>query len=170
MKTILYNKDTQEVKHHAKEGYYHITTTKKGRHRPDIPEPWVELEFLNLAQPVPTETQKTIVGPALADLEFKKYYPRTYQVVDKTAFEIASEEFGYMEYQRRFDVHGSVLFDPTGVAYRSFLEDKGYPVEIQDDDSYKIWLDEINPAHQGFIDTLKANNLLVETLRPEENE
>lgn len=166
MKTILYNKTTNEVKHHAKEGYYKVGA-KLAKDNPDLlPEPWVELEQLEAITP-PIEANEYLErGLPEIDLDNKTYKPITYIVKSKTAEQIALEEFGYSEYSIRLDISGDVIFTSMGSAYRSWLADKGYPVEIQEDDSYRVWLNEINPAHQPYIDGLVAANKLTIVKNP----
>lgn len=97
-----------------------------------------------------------------------KTVTHTYTTRLKTQHELNLEDWKYPAYPIKFEIDGSVLFTQLGTAYRNYLGDKGYPVEIQDDDSYHVWVELINPAHQGFLDQLKQANLLTELSIPTE--
>lgn len=165
MRTILFNTETQEIKHHANEGYYKV----RGK-RPELPEPWVELEVENAARPTyDPETHELKHFPHAVDLQAKTYLD-SYTVMPLSDYKIALRAWQYPEYALKLSVHGSVLFDSTGIAYRAYLEDRGFPVEMQEDGSYSIWLNDIEEVHQPFVTQLENNGLLTKTLRPEEDE
>jgi hypothetical protein len=168
MKTILYNTQTQEIKHHAKKGYYKVRGKKAIDFPELLPQGWKELIWDDTV-PTVTETQVLEAAPAYADLTNKTYKPVTYTVRSKTPEEIALEGFGYTEYAMRLDIHPGVLFTLKGLAYRIWLQDKGYPVEMQADESYRVWVDSISPQHQNYISQLENAGDLTITQRPTTN-
>lgn len=166
MKTILYNKDTHQIKYHKAEGYYTVEGV-----RPEIPEPWVELEFVQLEPPLydrlDYKLSKTEPEVDLANNQ----YILDWELTAYTQYEKDIRDWKYEEFPIKFWIDGSVLFTTMGNSFRNYLTDKGYPVEIQEDDSYLVWVPAVNETHAPYVQALKDATppLLIEYSRPIEN-
>lgn len=161
MKTVLYDIVENKTTGKGFTGGYYVDGVK-----PELPINLVELTVTTVNPPLYDEdTQKLTGGNWTADLVNLTYY-RDWHVVDLTEQELALRAWKYPQFEQKLFVHGSVLFTPMGTAYRNFLQDRGYPVEITEDGGYNIWINEIMPAHEEYINGLVAVELCVITQRP----
>lgn len=161
MKTILFNTLTNKVTHHKPTGYYMVDGQ-----RPALPAHIAELEFLQATPPPHNpETEKLTGGKWQPNLSVGTY-SQAWQIVPLTAKEIALRAWKHEAYPQRLNVHSSVLFTPMGTAYRNYLQDRGYPVELTEDGNYQVWIDVILPAHQPYIDSLVQQGLCSIHQRP----
>lgn len=154
MRTVLYNKKTKSVVNHKQEGIYDGPLLKD----------WVELTCVPMELVLATneDVQNEVWT---VDLE-NKTYVQSWEKKTLSESEVKIKEWEYPEFALLLEIDGSVLFTQLGAAYRNYLMDKGYPVEIQEDDSYKVWVDTVNVSHRPFVNQLKEDGLLTETERP----
>lgn len=166
MKTILYNTDTQQLEANGRvfDGGYKIRSVAQ---KPFLPAHIKELEYIDATPPTFDAATHKIGGfEWVADLNAETY-TKVWNVVALSAKELAAIEWEHPEWGKRLDVHGSVLFTQMGTAYRNYLNDKGYAVEMQADGNYKVWIDTIEPSHQPYIDGLVNANLCTIHERPQ---
>lgn len=163
MKTVLYDIQQDKVISKEFDGGYYVDGKK-----PQLPTNIIELTVLNNTIPsYDSETQKLTGGNWVADL-INYTYHKDWEVVDLTPYEIALKEWKHPEYAQKLHVHGSVLFTSTGTAYRSYIQDRGYPFEITPENDYLIWINDVLPDHEAYINSLVQNELCVITQRPQE--
>jgi hypothetical protein len=158
MQTLLYNKDTQKITYHQPQGFY-----KVNGERPILPDNVVELTITRAIQPVFDGEIEKLERKEVVDLENREYRTE-WDIVPLSEQELLARTWKYPEYSKRLDVNENVLFTPMGSAYYAYLQLQGYPIE-KDGTTIKVWLDEIAPNHQPFIDYLKNEQLLGEINR-----
>lgn len=161
MKTILYNTVTKEVKHHKSNGYYEVM----GK-RPKLGKKWKELAYINTAQPdIDSATERVQFVRWFADIE-NAMYIKIWEILKLDQHEIDLIEWKHEQFPIKLVVDESVLFTPTGIAYKGYVDLMEYPIEMIDGKIH-IWVPNINEAHAPFINQLKSSQQLTEEQRPE---
>lgn len=147
--TILYDKTEQKVLSWHRKGYF--VDGKK----PQLPSNIVELEVVYAQEPIPSETQKVEESWQVTDTEYKQVYT----LVDKTAHEIAVEDWKHMEFSKRITAPKSMLFTDIGAPMFAYLQINQNLVVNKDDNDYYVYVNTIEQEFQYIIDD---NNLTVE--------
>ena len=160
MKTILYNTNTQEIKHHAKEGYYKVDGV-----RPELPKEVLELTVIEEPQPsYDAETQK-ISSDWVID-ETAKEYRKEFTVTDLTPKELAAKAWKHTEYPTKLIIDESVGGTPVGSKHFIRFENMGNPVEYNEaNKQFSVWVKQIDTDYQSelqpFLDSgsIKVENI-----------
>lgn len=147
--TILYDKTTQSVLSWHRKGY--LVDGKK----PQLPSNIVELEVVYADKPTPSTTQKVVESWDVTDTQYKQVFT----LVNKTAYEIAVDDWKHMEWAIRITVPKSMLFTNIGAPMFAYLQINQNLVVNKDDNDYYVYVNTIEPAFQYIIDD---NNLTVE--------
>lgn len=154
MKTILYNTVTQQVIHHANDGSYAVDGLPA-----ILPSPWAQLNYIEESRPTyDAETHIAEKQEFTADVE-NSTYSNSWLVRPLTPTELNERAWPYTEYSIKLIVDESVLFTPEGNQYKSWLDLKGYPIEMLDG-KVNVWVNSIQPEHQAYVTLLETNNLL----------
>ena len=103
MKTILYNTAQKTVTYHAQSGYYKVDGV-----RPTLPNDVVELEVIT-TPPNTTSNEVLERGAPSADVASGFFYPVTYTVRDKTAAELAAEQWKHPQYMKKLTFSRDLL-------------------------------------------------------------
>lgn len=169
MKTILYNKDTKQIKHHAKEGYYTITTSEGGTHRPEIPEPWVELVYENTPKPIYDINEYKISFEWVIDLQAKTY-TKTWTIIALTQYEKDVRAWGNMNYAKKLEIDKSFIFTPVGASYLHWFDLLGLD-RFYDEDTGKLWvyIETVEGVNQGGLSQYLQDNTIIVHSRPVES-
>ncbi len=161
MKTILYNTDNQELTHHAKTGYYLVDGV-----RPTLPNNVIELEWIT-SQVEASTTEVVESGQPSVDLENGFYYPITYTVRNKTAAEIASEEWKYIDFRIKLIIDEDVAKSSVGVFHFMRFEKDGNPVEYDAvNKKWYVWINAIDLSYQSDYNALIQSGELTLENRP----
>lgn len=147
--TILYDKTEQKVLSWHRKGYF--VDGKK----PQLPENIVELEVVYAQRPIPSAIQKVEESWQVTSTEYKQVFT----LVDKTAYELAVDDWGHMEWALRITAPKSMLFTDIGAPMFAYLQINQNLVVNKDDNDYYVYVNTIEQQFQYIIDD---NNLTVE--------
>jgi hypothetical protein len=150
MTTKLYNTDTQQIIHTTYGGYY----TVDGQ-RPQLPNNVIELVVVPSAAPSYNEETQRLTSSWEVNTTTLQYI-QSWQVVDKTQYEIAMEDWKYTEYLKRIIAPKQLLFDDIGIKMYGWFQLNNLPVELIDDTYIYLWCNEILPEHQAIVDNLQG--------------
>ena len=147
--TILYDKTTQSVLSWHPNGYF--VDGKK----PQLPSNIVELEVVYADKPTPSRTQKVVESWEVTDTQYKQVFT----LVNKTAYEIAVDDWKHMQWAIRITAPKSMLFTPIGAPMFAYLQINQNLVANKDENDYYVYVNTIEQEFQYIIDD---NNLTVE--------
>lgn len=147
--TILYDKTTQSVLSWHPSGY--LVDGKK----PQLPSNIVELDVVYADTPTPSPTQKVVESWDVTDTQYKQVFT----LVNKTAYEIAVDDWKHMEFSKRITAPKSMLFTAIGAPMFAYLQINQNLVINKDDQDYYVY---VNTIGQEFEYIINDNNLTVE--------
>lgn len=148
--TILYDKTTQEVLSWHRKGY--LVDGKK----PQLPSNIVELEVVYADTPTPSSTQKVVESWEVTDTQYKQVFT----LVNKTAYEIAVDDWKHMDWAIRITAPKSMLFQTSiGAPMFAYLTVNKNLIINKDDTDYYIY---VNTIEDEFSDLITTYNLTVE--------
>ena len=147
--TILYDKTEQEVLSWHPNGYF-VDGVK-----PQLPSSIVELDVVYADKPTPSATQKVVEGWMVTDTEYKQIFT----FVNKTAYEIAVDDWKHMEWALRITAPKSMLFTDIGAPMFAYLQINKNLIVNKDSNDYYVYVNTIEQEFQYIIDD---NNLIVE--------
>jgi len=147
--TILYDKTEQKVLSWHPNGYF-VDGVK-----PQLPSNIVELDVVYADKPTSSATQKVVEGWIVTDTEYKQIFT----FVNKTAYEIAVDDWKHMEWALRITAPKSMLFMDIGAPMFAYLQINQNLVVNKDDNDYYVYVNTIEQEFQYIIDD---NNLTVE--------
>lgn len=148
--TILYDKITQSVLSWHPNGY--LVDGKK----PQLPSNIVELEVVYANKPTPSATQKVVESWEVTDTQ----YNQVFTMVDKTAYEIAVDDWKHMEWAIRITARKSMLFQTSiGAPMFAYLSINKNLIINKNSTEYYIY---VNTIEDEFSDLITNYNLTVE--------
>ena len=147
--TILYDKTEQKALSWHPNGYF-VDGAK-----PQLPSNIVELDVVYADKPTPSATQKVVEGWMVTDTEYKQIFT----FVNKTAYEIAVDDWKHMEWALRITAPKSMLFTAIGAPMFAYLQINQNLIVNKDSNDYYIYVNTIEQEFQYIIDD---NNLVVE--------
>lgn len=147
--TILYDKTTQSVLSWHPNGY--LVDGKK----PQLPSNIVELDVVYADKPTPSATQNVIESWEATDTQ----YNQVFTLVDKTAYEIAVDDWKHMDWGLRITAPKSMLFTAIGAPMFAYLQINKNLVENKNTTEYYVYVNTIEQEFQYIID---ENKLKVE--------
>lgn len=148
--TILYDKTTQEVLSWHRKGY--LVDGKK----PQLPSNIVELEVVYADTPTPSATQKVVESWEVTNTQYKQVFT----LVNKTAYEIAVDDWKHMDWAIRITAPKSMLFDTAiGAPMFAYLSINHNLITNKDNTHYYIY---VNVIEDEFSDLITTYNLTVE--------
>lgn len=147
--TILYDKTAQQILSWHPNGYF--VDGKK----PQLPSNIIELDVVYADKPTPSETQKVVESWAITDTQ----YVQSFELVNKTEYELAVDDWKYMDWALRITAPKSMLFTAIGAPMFAYLQINKNLVVNKDDTYYYVYVNVIETQFQYIIDD---NNLTVE--------
>ena len=149
MKTILYNSATEQVISPIYQDGYKVDG------QPQTVEPPIfELEYIETPQPEYDETTKNVSYEWGVDLD-ELTYTQSWQIIEKTAYEIAMQDWAYPEYQKRIVAPDALLLDDVGSKVFNWFTGKGLPFENHGD-NIRLYFNDVLPQHQALVNQFEG--------------
>lgn len=148
--TILYDKTAQQVLSYHPNGYW-VDGSK-----PQLPSYIVELEVVYADKPTPSATQNVVESWEATDTQYKQVFT----LVNKTAYEIAVDDWMHMEWAIRITAPKSMLFQTSiGAPMFAYLNINKNLIINKNSSEYYIY---VNVIEEEFEDLISTYNLTVE--------
>lgn len=142
--TILYDETTQTVLSWHQNGYF--VDGKK----PVLPSNIVELDVIYATKPTPSATQKVVESWEVTDTQYKQIFT----LVNKTPYEIAVDNWVYMQWALRITAPKTMLFQTdVGAPMFAYLSINQNIIINKDDTNYYVYVNTIEQQFQYIIDT-----------------
>ena len=142
--TILYNKATNEVLGYYPEGY-----KVNGKPASTNDENVVELTVVNAIAPAHSEAQKFSDTWAV-DLTALTY-SQSWNVIDKTAYELAMEGWQHTEFAKRIIAPIQLIMEDIGIKMFGWFQVNNFPI-VSKGNELHLYCNTILPEHQSAID------------------
>lgn len=158
---ILYDSNNQVITKLPKPGLYTIDGSPA-----ILPENVYQLEVVDLVPDYNTGTHKLVEGQWVVDLDNLQYV-KQYSVVEKTAYELAVEDWVHMDYTLRIKCPLSFVMDDVGLKFHNWFIACGYPI-VRNGSYLHAYCHTISPDHQAVVDQLLQANIIELHNRPED--
>lgn len=160
MATKLYDTITQKIIYTTEKDFYTIDGV-----RPILPYHIIELVIIDTPPPPYDQQTQHLMQSWYIDL-INFEYKKTWVIQNKTQYEIAIEEWKYVQYTKRIIAPADLIFNDIGIKMYGWFKLNDLPVELIGDYIY-LWCNEILPEHQTIVDSL--NGIIVIEDKPLEN-